>query len=89
MVITIYGRSGGRNGVAVAEALIDPHDEELASQHRWYLGGRKRKYVATCTSGGTTVLLHRLLLGAGPSERVSHLNGDALDNRRANLCLRP
>lgn len=89
MTLTVYGRAGGRNGVAVAQALVDPQDVEQAQLHRWYLGGRKRKYVVTCMPGAGTVLLHRLLLGAGPDDRVGHLNGDTLDNRRANLHLLP
>lgn len=31
------------------------------------------------------VLLHRLIVGAKPSERVDHENGFTLDNRRFNL----
>lgn len=89
MTLTVYGRAGGRNGVAVAQALVDPQDVEQAQLHRWYLGGRKRKYVVTCMPSAGTVLLHRLLLGAGPDDRVGHLNGNTLDNRRANLYLLP
>ncbi|THF70150.1 hypothetical protein E7T06_08860 [Deinococcus sp. Arct2-2] len=84
MHLTIYGRRGGLNGMPVAAAQIDPQDGEVARRFRWYLGGRKGRYVMACTPTGT-VLLHRLLLDARPGQRVGHRNGDALDNRRANL----
>ena len=37
--------------------------------------------------GGRRVKLARLIMGAGPSEFVDHINGDPLDNRRINLRL--
>jgi hypothetical protein len=33
------------------------------------------------------VFMHRVILGAKASQEVDHINGDALDNRRANLRL--
>jgi hypothetical protein len=32
-----------------------------------------------------TILLHRLLMGAEKHEKIDHINGDGLDNRRKNL----
>ena len=88
MQIAVHGRLEGRNGQAVAEAVIDPQDATRVMAYRWYLGGRKKMYVMACTSTGT-VLLHRLILDAGVGQRVGHRNGDLLDNRRCNLILLP
>lgn len=62
------------------EAVVDATDfARLAS-----LG------VKWCVSDGYAVSakygrMHRFLLGAKPGEMVDHVNGDKLDNRRANL----
>ena len=88
MNIAIYGRQGRRNNVRVGVFQIDPEDEALALAHRWYLGGRQRRYVVTRTPRGATLLLHRLLLEAQAGQRVVHRNGNQLDNRRENLVLR-
>lgn len=66
---------------------VDLGDVPLVGELRW----RRNRYgyaVAnyTCTSGKrTTVLMHRLIMGTGESRSIDHINGDKLDNRRANL----
>lgn len=82
--IPVYGRVSGINGIAVAYTLVDPSDEILSWGYRWHLGGRARQYAMALTPHGT-VLLHRLIVRARPGQRVKHLNGDRLDNRRENL----
>lgn len=88
MQLVVYGRFEGKNGRAVLEAKVDSQDAKWVMAYRWYLGGRKRMYVMACTPTGT-VLLHRLVLDADIDQRVGHLNGDRLDNRRCNLILLP
>ena len=88
MQLAVHGRRDGKNGQIVAEAEIDLHDASRVMAYRWYLGGRKRKYVMACTSTGT-ILLHRLILDAKVGQRVGHSNGDPLDNRQCNLILLP
>jgi hypothetical protein len=69
-------------------AIVDIADRDLVAHHRWYVsaGG----YVVwSIRSGGRkrTVYLHRVVSGAPDSLTVDHMNGNKLDNRRANLRL--
>lgn len=63
--------------------VIDGCDGTLA-QHRWW---RMSGYAARHRPGGGTVLLHREILGLelGDPRQADHINGNRLDNRRANL----
>lgn len=76
-------------------ALIDPADAELVTVHRWYAlewlmpnPGRTRSgpYAAAKARRAdgrmTTIYMHTLITGY---RRTDHVNGDGLDNRRANL----
>jgi hypothetical protein len=75
----------GRGGVIRGFALIDLDDRAEFSQYRWSLTGKG--YAARYPAHGVTVYLHRELLGLRAGERWQgdHVNGDKLDNRRANL----
>ena len=55
----------------------------------WRVGHDKRgrPYVRRCLPGGQIAYLHRLIANAGPGSFVDHINGNSLDNRRANLRL--
>ena len=80
-------------GQIVAYAQVDAEDVDRISAHRWSM--HNRGYAIT-GGGNTKVLMHRMVLGL-ESERGSgrgsgasrpqadHINGDKLDNRRANL----
>lgn len=65
-------------------ALVDAADAALVSGGKWHL---TRKGYAARRIAGRVVFMHRLILGAAVTEgRVTdHVNGDRLDNRRANL----
>ena len=68
---------GGRNG-AGKFAIIDAEDFEKTAAIRWCCNGYgypvSRRYK-----------LHRLILDAQASQHVDHINGNVLDNRKANL----
>ena len=75
-------------------ALVDDDDYERLRGVRWHvmkLGGPKAKLAYWYAARGgregepANVLMHREIMGVGPSEIVDHVNGDTLDNRRCNL----
>jgi hypothetical protein len=75
-------------------ALIDEEDFALVSQYKWHsCRGHTRnravwyakRNIRLENGKQTTVLLHRFLLDAPKELEVDHINGDGLDNRRANL----
>jgi hypothetical protein len=71
--------------------LIDEEDLQMVSRWApWYVATTHgTQYAARRTRGvpytSATVFMHRVLAGVGPGESVDHINGDGLDNRRANL----
>lgn len=74
-------------------ALVDAGDYDLVKGYGWS-AIRPRKggvWYATATiieNGKKRKLrLHRLIMNPGEGEQVDHINGDGLDNRRANLRL--
>ena len=69
-----------------AFALIDETDAPRVTQYAWSLRptGRERKHLrAVAWVDGKHMYLHHFIMGA--RERVDHVNGDGLDNRRGNL----
>lgn len=63
-------------------AIVDAADENLVNGFNWRL--LNSGYVQA-QRGKMFLLLHRLVIGAGPDERVDHINMDPLDNRSCNL----
>jgi hypothetical protein len=72
-------------------ALVEAADAAWVSKFSWYAKRRgPRAWVAATNiqtiSGRKTLLMHRMLLGLiDPRTQADHINGDPLDNRRANL----
>lgn len=64
-------------------ATIDVLDIDKVERRRWYCVG---SYAASGSrNSGTYVLMHRLIAACDKASQVDHINGDRLDNRRANL----
>lgn len=74
-------------------AIVDDADYERVSPYNWYAvynhGTRSFYAVRTIRQGTfrTTVIMHRMILGAPKGVPVDHENHDTLDNRRDNLRL--
>lgn len=72
-------------------AQVDADDAALVASRHWYAvrrsGGRLETIYAESAKHPQT-MMHRLILGdAAKGLVVDHINGDGLDNRRANLRL--
>ena len=80
---------------SIDEVLVDDCDRDLL-EHRWYTQKDTRTYyvvrsVAKPGGGRTTQRLHRVILSRMLGrellrhEKVDHIDGNGLDNRRSNL----
>lgn len=68
------------------EVLIDEADFALVSRFRWRTRpGVNTRYAIRQAHGDKTMRLHRELLCVPADNVVDHINGNGLDNRRANL----
>jgi hypothetical protein len=74
-----------RGLVALLDAADLPRAATLRWRAEWCSFPRKGGKWRVASRAKRPVYLHRFLLGADPDEVVSHVNGDGLDNRRANL----
>ena len=73
------------------EALIDAADVPLVAGKDWcalihrFRDGTVRTAYAMRTEAGRTILMHRTLAGAQGGVEVDHIDGNGLNNSRANL----
>lgn len=68
--------------------VVDDADYKKLAQFKWYaVGHRGKGYAARYGGKPQHIRLHRELLLAPENMEVDHINGDRLDNRRANLRL--
>lgn len=70
-------------------ALVDDEDYEDLSKLKWHISGRGYASRQSPRENGRqrVVFMHRVILGLKHGDGVDcdHINGDRLDNRRANL----
>lgn len=66
-------------------AFVDDEDFERVSEMKWrlFFGSQKKMYAAN----GRCLLMHRFVLDAPEGMEVGHINGNGLDNTRANMRL--
>ena len=67
-------------------ALVDAADYRRVAPFPWkLLEGHNGKLYAMARIGKRTVYMHREIAGTPKGAETDHVNGDGLDNRRANL----
>lgn len=65
-------------------AIVDDEDYEKVCRYKWHtMSGSKNPNCYAVTK----VRMHRLVIDAPMGYMVDHINGDTLDNRKANLRL--
>lgn len=68
-------------------AIVDASDAGVIAAFKWHAFWSGRRWYAKASPRyREAVYMHRLILGAR-GEHVDHVNGDGLDNTRANLRL--
>lgn len=68
-------------------ALVDDADYERLNQWKWHYNASTGYAARRDWQARRYVLMHRVILDAPAGRAVDHINGDGLDNRRANLRL--
>lgn len=67
-------------------AVVDAEDFESLSRYKWAYHSNGYAYRSERKNGKTvSVLMHRVVAGTPDDLITDHINGDKLDNRRANL----
>lgn len=73
-------------------AIVDDEDYEVLTQWAWHaFKGHGEKYYAARNSAYDAegrrqhIFMHRVIARTPPGMDTDHINGDPLDNRRANL----
>lgn len=69
-------------------ALVDGEDYEQLSKHKWSAGKVHNVYYASRTNvigKRRKILMHREIMKEPVGFQIDHINGDGLDNRKANL----
>lgn len=69
-------------------ALVDDADYEWLIQRKWHAHRSHKAWYARRPEGrNQTVFMHREIMNASTGEEVDHIDGNSLNNTRANLRL--
>ena len=76
--------------IPLAEGIVtvlDEADHPLVRAHKWYAlhGSTGKIYAYGRSTARASHYMHRLIMAAPSGVWIDHINGDGLDNRRANL----
>jgi hypothetical protein len=66
------------------ETIVDDEDYEHLNQWKWHY--HSRNYAKrTVKKTKSKIYLHRLIMKAEINQKIDHINGNGLDNRKENL----
>lgn len=66
-------------------ALVDDEDYNKLIETKWHYSNGYAKHRSWENGKRTCMSIHRVVMNAQPGQEVDHINGNGLDNRRANL----
>lgn len=66
-------------------ALVDDEDYDFLMQWKWHIVAKGYASRTERNSVNRAIRMHRAILDAREGQEVDHINGNRLDNRRANL----
>jgi hypothetical protein len=69
----------------LCEVIIDKEDAHLLDGRAWHIQNNRRYVISKEWGGKKGIYLHRLVVKAPDDKLVDHINGNPLDNRKANL----
>ena len=72
-------------GIRKAEIIIDAEDLSKIQPLKWHRKKSHGTVYAIAHIGNKKCLLHRLILDYQGTKDIDHINGNGLDNRKANL----
>lgn len=69
--------------------MVDDEDYEFINQWRWVKNNfdYAQRGVKRPDGGGTTLIMHRVIMGAKKGEFVDHIDGNPFNNQKSNLRL--
>jgi hypothetical protein len=68
--------------------MVDDEDYERISQIKWSLHDKTNKSLmiyARSTKKYGSIYMHRFIMNANKDQKIDHINGNGLDNRKENL----
>lgn len=66
-------------------AIVDDDDFDRLNKHKWFAGGKGSFYAKRAYPRGSTIWMHREIIGDNTVYEVDHINHNTLDNRKENL----
>lgn len=66
-------------------AIVDPERYEELAKHKWFAKRCDRRFYAVRWEKNKNVNMHQVIMGTEEGKVIDHINGNGLDNRKANI----